>query len=72
MPEPLLVQFGRTIKMHRKQKRMTQEKLAEAAQTHSHTISRIENAKYDVTLTTLAKIARALKVRPYVLLKGIR
>ena len=55
--------LGETIRAARKQAKMSQEKLAEKADLNRNYIGEIERAEKKITLETLWKIAKALKVR---------
>lgn len=54
--------LGRKIQRLRKQKGLTQEKLAEEAKVDPKTIIQMETGKRNPTLKTLQKIANALKI----------
>jgi transcriptional regulator with XRE-family HTH domain len=67
------VQFGKTLRFLRLRRKITsQEKLAELAGLHINFISRAERGKVDVSLSTIIKLSRALRVPIPTLLKGIR
>ncbi len=53
---------GERIKRLRKEKDMTQEKLAELTKIEARSIVDIESGKRNPTLKTLTKIARALEI----------
>ena len=55
--------LGETIRIRRTQAGLSQEKLAEKANLARNYIGNIERAEYKVTVETLARIAKALKVR---------
>lgn len=64
------IQLGRKIKEYRRKHGITQEELAELIQTSYKYIQRIEGKNPpDVRLTTIVKLAKALKVKPTELLK---
>lgn len=64
------VNLGRKIKEFRKKRGITQEKLAEITDTSYKYIQRIEGkTPPDIRLTTIVKLAKALKVKPAELLK---
>lgn len=67
-PRQLLVPTGRNIRHQRKRLRITQPVLAERAGTSLRTISRIENGKADLRLSTVEAIAEALGIAPDALL----
>lgn len=54
--------FGKRIKEIRKNKKMTQEKLAEIVDLDCQTISRIETGYYFTSYENLEKLATALEV----------
>jgi len=54
--------LGERLKKLRKQKGLTQEKLAELAQIDPKSVIDIESGKRNPTLKTLRKITNALKV----------
>ena len=64
------VKLSKKIKEIRKKRGITQERLAELTKTSYKYIQRIEG-KYppDVRLTTIEKLAKALKIKPAELLK---
>lgn len=55
--------IGENVRKFRKQRGMTQEKLAEKANLHSVYISQVERADRAVTIETLLKITKALGVK---------
>ena len=64
------IRLGRKIKEFRKKQGITQEKLAEITGTSYKYIQRIEGkTPPDVRLTTIVKLAKALKVKTAELLK---
>ena len=64
------VELGKKIKMFRRKQEITQEKLAELTGTSYKYIQRIEGkTPPDVRLTTIIKLAKALKIKPAELLK---
>lgn len=54
--------YGETVRRLRRQKGLSQEKLAELAKVDPKTVIQIESGKRNPTLKTLQKIAAALKV----------
>ncbi len=58
--ENLLVLFGLKIKELRKERGLSQEKLAELANLHRTYIGMIERGEKNITLLNVAKIAKAL------------
>ena len=64
------VELGGKIKTFRRKRGITQEKLAELTETSYKYIQRIEGkTPPDVRLTTIVRLAKALKVKPAELLK---
>jgi transcriptional regulator with XRE-family HTH domain len=54
--------FGRNVQKYRKEKRISQEKLAELAGVHRTYVGMIERAEKNITLRNMEKIAKALGV----------
>jgi len=64
------VRLGRKIKELRKKRGITQEQLAEIIETSYKYLQRIEGKNPpDIRLTTILKLAKALKVKPSKLLE---
>jgi len=64
------IELGRRIKEFRRKRGITQEQLAELVETSYKYIQRIEGkTPPDIRLTTIVKLAKALKVKPTELLK---
>ena len=64
------IQLGRKIKEYRRKHGITQEQLAELIETSYKYIQRIEGKNPpDIRLTTIIRLAKALKVKPADLLK---
>jgi transcriptional regulator with XRE-family HTH domain len=59
---PLLRLVGARIRKARKEKGMSQEGLADAANMDRSYVSGLERGEFNVSLLALAKIARALEV----------
>jgi transcriptional regulator with XRE-family HTH domain len=59
---PFRIVFGKRVRQLRKQKKMTQEELAEAANLSRETISRIENGKRGTHFEYVDQILKALNV----------
>jgi transcriptional regulator with XRE-family HTH domain len=62
--DPLLLEFARKIRMRRYELRLTQEELAEAAEIHVNFVGGIERASRNPSLTSIIKLAKALKLSP--------
>lgn len=54
---------GETIRSYRRKAGLTQEKLAEKADLHHNFIGEVERGSMEISLTSLLKIAKALKVK---------
>jgi transcriptional regulator with XRE-family HTH domain len=67
-----LVTLGKNIRCFRKQKGISQEKLAELASLHRTYLGGVERGERNVGLMNIVRIARALSVLPEKLLQGIR
>ena len=65
----ILQVFGNNLKKFREEQGMSQEKIAEKAGLHRTYISDIERRKRSISLSNIQKIAEALGVEPYMLLK---
>jgi len=64
------IRLGRKVKELRRKQNITQEQLAELIQTSYKYLQRIEGKNPpDIRLTTIVKLAKALKVKPAELLK---
>jgi len=64
------IKLGKKIKELRKKRGITQEKLAELTETSYKYIQRIEGKNPpDIRLTTIVRLAKALKVKPADLLE---
>lgn len=61
--EPILLLFGRNVKKYRKDRGISQERLAEISGVHRTYIGMIERAEKNITLRNIQKIANALNVR---------
>lgn len=57
------VQFGNRLIELRKERKMTQERLAELSELTRVYISGIEKGKRNVSLEVIAKLAEALKIK---------
>lgn len=60
---------GQNIRAFRAEKNLTQEKLAVKSKISYEYLNRLENGRVNVSLDTLVKIAKALGVKPSVLLE---
>ncbi len=62
---------GDTIKKLREKQELSQEELAERADIHRTFMSHVECATRNITVYNLVKIAKALKVKPSLLLSDL-
>lgn len=62
---------GETIRNYRKQAGFTQEQLAEKADLHHNFIGEVERGNMEISLTSILKIAKALKVKVCDLVAGL-
>lgn len=60
--ESILILFGHNVQKYRKEKHLSQERLAELAGVHRTYIGMIERAEKNITLCNIEKIAKALNV----------
>lgn len=60
--ESILLLFGHNVQKYRKERNLSQEKLAELAGVHRTYIGMIERAEKNITLCNIDKIAKALQV----------
>lgn len=63
LPEKLSKSFGQKLRILRKSKKLSQEKLAEKANLHPTYIGVIERGEQSPTLDTVEKLAGALHVK---------
>ena len=61
--------LGENVSKFRQRLNWSQEKLAERADMHWTFISGVERSKYNISLDSLARIAKALRRQPYELLR---
>jgi len=60
--------IGNNVRGFRNRMEVSQEKLAELADVHRTFIGTIERAEQSISAATISKLAKALKVEPFVLL----
>jgi transcriptional regulator with XRE-family HTH domain len=65
----ILKTFGANLRHFRNEKGLSQRDLYALCNIDNAEISRMENGEVNVTLNTLAQLAEALDVPPYMLLK---
>ncbi len=65
-----MVHIGKSLKMQRTLKALTQAQLAEQAGVTTATVARIERDEIEPRMTTLRKLADALDVEPAELVGG--
>ena len=63
--------FAQRLRELRDKAGVSQEKLAEMADLHRNTIGLVERGKQKPTLDLIVKIAHALKLKPFELIKHI-
>lgn len=61
--ENILERFGQNVQRVRKERNISQEKLAELAGLHRTYIGMIERAEKNITLCNIEKVAKALNVK---------
>ncbi|MGH8024987.1 MAG: helix-turn-helix domain-containing protein [Limisphaerales bacterium] len=61
--------LAKNVRAYRNKMALSQESLAERADMHWTFISGVERAKYNLSLSSLVRIAKALGREPYELLK---
>jgi transcriptional regulator with XRE-family HTH domain len=65
-------QFGANVRQVRHKRGLSQEALGHACGLHPTEVSRLERAVREPRLSTIVRLARALKVKPADLLRGVR
>ncbi len=66
-----LVKFGNKVKQYREEQELSQEQLADIANLHRTYIGMIERAEKNITLGSMLKISKALKVSINDLVNGL-
>jgi len=71
MNKNILVKFGQKVRFERLKRGLSQEALAELANLHRTYIGMVERAEKNISLLNIAKIAIALNINIYDLLKDL-
>lgn len=61
--------FSTNLKLARKKKKLSQEELASLCDLHRTYIGALERAERNISIKNIEKIAHALEIKPYELLK---
>lgn len=69
MDDPYRKRVAKNVRTYRAKLALSQEALAERADMHWTFISGVERSKYNISLDSLVRIAKALGREPYELLK---
>lgn len=69
--QEFLLRLGQRIKELRRERNLSQEQLAEAAELVQHYISQIEQGERNVSVVTLRLLAKALGVTLATLVEGL-
>jgi transcriptional regulator with XRE-family HTH domain len=64
--------FARNLRAERLRQGLSQEALGDLADLHRTEISLLERGQRDPRLTTIARVARALGMKPADLVRGVR
>ena len=70
MEKDIRIIFGKRLKMIRLSQNISQEELAFRSGLHRTYISSVERGERNISLANIAKLAKALKTEPYILLRG--
>jgi len=68
--QPMLISFGQRIRQLRMKKGLTQEGLANEAGLDRSYMGGVERGERNVSLNNIGKIAKALEVEPFELLRS--
>jgi transcriptional regulator with XRE-family HTH domain len=69
--DPILYSFGRNVRRHREEQKITQEQLAERADLDQTYISGIERGLRNPGIKNVARLAKALEVPTAILVEGV-
>lgn len=72
MPADPRIIFGRRVRQLRRERDLSQEKLAELADLHRNYVGGVERGERNVSLINIVKLAHGLNVRPVRLIEPIR
>lgn len=64
-------EFGKRVRLHRKQASWTQEQLAAAASMHFTYVASVERGERNISLENIVRLAHALDVNPAALIDGL-
>lgn len=62
MNKQLLIKFGKRVQEERAKRVISQERLGQLAKVHRTYIGMIERGERNITITSMEKIAKALKI----------
>ena len=65
--ESISVIFGRRVRLYRKQKKLSQEKLAELCELHPVYIGQLERGEKNASLETIIRVSKGLEISPALL-----
>jgi transcriptional regulator with XRE-family HTH domain len=71
MLTPIRIKFGKSLQKLRLKRKLSQKQLAKLVGVHVQYMSRIERGKQNISLENIGRIARALKIKPAILFRGI-
>ncbi len=71
MKKDILIRFGKKVREERKKLGLSQEEFADRASVHRTYVGMIERAEKNITLESMEKIAKALKIKISDLLENL-
>ena len=71
MEESISVIFGRRVRSYRKQRKLSQESLAELCDLHPVYIGQLERGEKNASLETVIRVSRGLGIAPALLFEHI-